>query len=275
VTDTFGGCTALSDEVSSADIYDPATSTFAIFGPMTEKRTNETVVLLDDGKVLIAGGRYGCCILKTAEVFDPVTGSFTRVGDMGTYRNSPTMLPLPDGRALVVGGLYGGTGTCLNTTEIYDPTTRTFGPGPIPNLCHYSNDVKRLPDGRFLILGSGYPTPQAGTEIFDPTTMSFAMGPSLATVRSPHTAAAVVLATGDVLITGGALVPSGGTSDPTEFFDFQQQAFRLGPPMSVNREFHSAVLLPDGRILVIGGDVVDYQYHNVTDYLNSTELFVP
>jgi hypothetical protein len=61
----------------SADLYDPATATFAATGSMTTPRADHTATLLNDGKVLIAGGYDDINgVLSSAEIYDPETGTF-------------------------------------------------------------------------------------------------------------------------------------------------------------------------------------------------------
>ena len=99
----FGG----SDErdmrgrLKSAEIFDPEKGTFTPTGDMNFARfkINETAALLQNGKVLIAGGG------QEAEIFDPATKSFSKVsGSLGKSLHYSTVTLLKDGRALILGG---------------------------------------------------------------------------------------------------------------------------------------------------------------------------
>lgn len=86
---------------SSLEIFDPQTGKFKVAGEMSSSRykLNGAVVLLPNGKVLIAGGSDG------AEVFDPATGKTTATaGGFGSHRLFATATALADGRALIIGG---------------------------------------------------------------------------------------------------------------------------------------------------------------------------
>jgi TATA-box binding protein (TBP) (component of TFIID and TFIIIB) len=107
-------------EYSSAELYDPAAGTFRATGPMSTSRFKlpEAVVLLNSGKVLIAGGG------RFAEVYDESKGTFTPTqGTFGASRFFASATLLPNGDALITGG-YAHTGAGLPATAaawIYQP----------------------------------------------------------------------------------------------------------------------------------------------------------
>ncbi len=101
--------------------------TFTATGNMTTARIEHTAKLLQNGKVLIAGGwRFGEN-LSSAELYDPDTGTFTPTGTMTAPRFRHTATLLPDGKVLIVGGdFYDSV-----KSEVYDPYNRHFHIWPL------------------------------------------------------------------------------------------------------------------------------------------------
>lgn len=117
-----GGSDERDDQAAypSAETYDPATGAFTRVGDMPTVRYKHvgTSLLLDNGRVLIAGGA------RNAVIFDGGPGTFRTVpGDLGTATLSrlfSTASLLPDGSALIAGG-YGLNQDVSAQTWLYHP----------------------------------------------------------------------------------------------------------------------------------------------------------
>src|SRR6185436_16366156 len=99
---------------------------------------------------------------------------------------------------------------------------------------------------------------------FDPFTGTWSTGPSMRVARHTHTAA--TLNDGRILVTGGYTngTEFAGYSATTEVYDPTNQTWTLLGNMRAARVFHTAHLLPDGRVIVAGG--ANYaQYESTTD----------
>ena len=85
--------------VASAELYDPASGTWAVTGIPVTGISSRTATLLPNGKVLVAGA--------SAELYDPASGTWSATGSFGTARDDNTVTLLPNGKVLVAGGISG------------------------------------------------------------------------------------------------------------------------------------------------------------------------
>jgi hypothetical protein len=153
VTGGYYGGTAAT-VVQTAEIYDPLSGTFSGLDGMVTPRLSPGV-LLDDGRVLFAGGWNGTNYLQSAEVYSPLTNSFSAVGSMTGIRVGHFAVKLESG-AVVIGG--GGDGNVhLDTVEMFNAYTNSFT--RIGNLPAARVDATaiRLADGRIMITGGSTP----------------------------------------------------------------------------------------------------------------------
>jgi hypothetical protein len=248
---------ASPNPLTSVDLYDPGTRTFTALADMAEGRSGHSATPLLDGTVLITGGGD---FVNSAILFDPTTKLFTPTGNMNHYRSHHRATLLQNGKVLVTGNSI----TFQNTAEIYDPLAGTFVETGLMNNFRNMHTSTLLPNGKVLITGgcqdntsgSGLST----AELYDPATGTFVpLGDMTGGVRWDHQA--TLLDNGTVLITGG-----GGASgynrtaeiyDPTPVLpDHPNGTFRSLGNMLYEHQGHQAALLRDGKVLLIGGNVL-------------------
>jgi hypothetical protein len=257
----LGGYDDKIGALASAEVFDPGTGTFSRVGDMVVPRAGATATLLPDGRVLVVGDNGGTrsSMRARAELFDPTTGKFQETGPLLGTRGDHAAVGLPDGRVVIVGGLDIGKLNVLRRVEIYNPASGTFLAQGETAVERGAPSATLLPNGRILIAG-GYFRPNPPTsenirnsvEIYDPATGQSTITGTLGGPRVNHVA--VSLSDGRVLLAGGfrnetpqgplrsseLIDPTAGQASPTE-------------PMSIERVNAAGVLLPDGRVLVVGG----------------------
>ena len=111
---------------------------------MGRARAGHTATLLNNGKVLIAGGKG-----TLAELYDPSTGTFTPTGNM-IRPGVDTATLLPNGKVLVSGG---ENTEPLTAAEVYDPDTGTWSTASPMLYEHSGATALLLSDGRVLVAG--------------------------------------------------------------------------------------------------------------------------
>ena len=125
---------------------------------MKTGRWLHTATLLQDGRVLVTGGRSPQdSVYKSAETYDPATGRFSSAGSMGDGRQQQTATLLADGRVFVAGGFWsdGQKYRALSSTEMFDPAAGKFSSAGSMGAPRYGHTATLLNDGRVLIAGGG------------------------------------------------------------------------------------------------------------------------
>lgn len=138
---------------------------------LTDGRTNFTLTTLQDGRVLVAGGRKSFqSYLASAEIYDPATRSWSATGPMTTRRENHTATLLKDGRVLVTGGLQ-ESGIRLASTELYDPASGTWSMAEPMSFTRAHHAALLLNDGTVLVAG-GRETHTAFTSVKSPVVVT-------------------------------------------------------------------------------------------------------
>ena len=258
--------------LGTAEIFDTSTNEWSSAGSTLEPRgEGHTATLIDSG-VLITGGTDSAL----AEIYDPSTGRWSPAGTMMKARNWASATLLDDGRVLVAGGEDSTvTGSkVLDSAEIYDPSTGEWTATGSMMQAH-SGHSATLFDGKPFIVGEYL------AEIFDPLTETWSNAGEPVRERALGSTA-TAMKNGEVLVTGGewhfdasrinrAGVGSGasfgtGHGGPTarhqlttmnplsnsEMYNTITRQWTSVESMGEPRNNHSAILLDDGRVLVVG-----------------------
>jgi len=221
--------------------------------PLAQARYQHTATLLSGpncgpncGKVLVSGGTKGYYLapsgkkpdqaaLLSSELYDPAAGAagkwtatkYSFSDGKGRFSHTATLLDGPAcravanpppycGKVLVAGG-EDATGNAVGTAELFDPATEQWvetPPGLRPRMSHTATLLK---DGRVLVTGGALSETQRGRGS---------------------------LATADIYD------PVLGTWTPTGNLD---ACVATSPDACAGRNLHTAVLLPNGEVLVAGG----------------------
>ncbi|MGH2705668.1 MAG: IPT/TIG domain-containing protein, partial [Actinomycetota bacterium] len=294
--------------LSSAYLLDPASGGWTQTGSLNVPRVAHSATLLPDGRVLVVGGLpQGTDASQSAEIYDPANGSFEFAPPMvtarGDFRHAATLFR--DGEVLVVGGNSTGVepvpdpcpptpgeavpvraANMLSAAERFDPAASSWLPAGCLAHGRIEHTATLLDDGSVLAVG-GYKGgrfdrddpddpgddigPQAPPEISEPTINSWGPAPESGVRRKDHTA--TLLPDGHVLVAGGNVCNNADCPTSTaEVFDAGTRSWRgTGTLLSLGRSHHTATLLPNGTVLVAGGQggaVVD-----VVETWSSSEIY--
>ncbi|HET6929299.1 MAG TPA: Ig-like domain repeat protein [Candidatus Acidoferrum sp.] len=264
ITATYQGLTAFAASTSSAiaETVNPRTSSTGVV------QNPSTVVVGQVSATTVTATDSGSVPSGTAD-------TFSATGAPATGRSGFTATVFGDGLALVAGGTDANNNV-LNSAEIYNASNGTFSTTVNLNTARTGAVAVLLPNGKVLVAGgsgNGLATGALNTaELFDPSAGTFAVagtGSANAMTAARFGASVTLLATGKVLIAGGA--NSGGVLNSAELYDPTTDAFTAtGNPNSA-RSGASAALLGTGKVLIVGGS----SDGTANGALNSAELFDP
>ena len=232
-----------------------------------------------DGKLWFFGGAlqdvYGPGS-KKVKYFDPVSNAWQFKPDMLDWRWYPSVIQLPNSKILTVGG--GGLNNPIRTnkSEIYDPAT---GVSFFTDTIAIGNEVSPivvLYNGKVLMT---HRPPQ----LFDPVTNQWNLAGSF--VQSPrmpngdHSDCELVLMPdGEAIAIGYKTFTAGVYGTFIERYNPLSDSWSLGNSILPIRSRAKTVLLPDKKILVIGGfkeNPADTTATNTYGYMNLCDMYDP
>ncbi len=236
---------------------------------MSDQRWAPSYALLADGKsCVIAGGysfdRHRC--VASADLYDESSNHFIKLSSrLATPRDFAAAILLNSGEVLMTGGFNDVLGS-LNSAELYNPVTRTFTQiiehMAAPRELHTAT---LLPDGDVLVAGGlnlWNRRTQSSAELYNTLSQTFThTRGEMSDDRFGH--AACLMADGRVLVVGGTSVLFGRNGyahvlASADIYNPATETFsRVRSEMAVGRDRPTATLLPDGKVLVAGGQGSD------------------
>jgi len=260
-----------SSTFATAELYNPTQGTFTLTGSMSLARANHSATVLNDGKVLIAGGGGAAVFtgLNSAEIYDLATGTFSVTGSMNNARQGQTATLLNNGTVLIAGGINSNP---LASAELYDPIKGTFTVTGSMTVARWGHTATLLNNGMVLVVGGESDNQGlASAELYDPTTRMFTLtgtaGPKLVGLFTPT---ATLLGSGEVLIAGGKSEPNPFATAVAYLYDPSTGMFSIAGVLNTARNDQTATRLTDRTVLIAGGSNGS---NNLT--VASTERYLP
>lgn len=257
---------------SKSYIFDPATEQYERVSDMNLARWYPTLVGLADGKVLAVSGldQFGRMIQGNSEVFDPKTDRWALEPQLTKpFPTYPALFLMPNGDLFFTGSNagYGPVTPEWRTPGIWNPVTNAFQPVlgmRDPNLTETSASLLLPPaqDQRYAIIGGGgvgeSSLSTGRIDIVDLNSRDPRWQASASLPVGTRYPEVVITPNDGVVITGGSVGYRGEhASDIFECHLFDSQTGKLttlAAPL-VGRDYHAeGLLLPDGRILTLGGN---------------------
>jgi len=266
-----GNCPPSQKGCPSGPPYSSANGSGAlVFDPVSEQVVTQisvswdmfcnAMVLLQGGRVLIDGGTirydpfYG---QPLASLFTPASNTFSATNNMAHGRWYPTLVTLGDGRVMTFSGLQENGGT-NSSVELYTAGVGWSTPYEAPWTPDLYPRLHLLPNGEVFYSGS-----QTVSKLFNPATTTWNTNIATTNYSGTRTYGTSVLLPltpannydPQIMIFGGG----NPATSTTEIIDLGAASPKwvYGPNMSEARIEMNAVLLPNGKVLALGGSVND------------------
>lgn len=284
-------------------LYDPAKNTYTTV-PFSDDDDLFCAghAFLPDGR-LVAGGGANQGQVKTTHIFDPDTEHWSKLegGDLRDFRWYPSMITLADGRIAIVSGTAGGLGGVVEEIEVLDLSKPA---PPAGTDVHYWDLVGGsakpftglypglhiVPTGELFFTRTGWNAhiglgdAASRFEFFGPTNGSWTDFAPLAYPDRKEGASVILVDDTGASPTAKVLVMGGQSgAEPAipncEIIDITDPGVSPGWT-EVTRMIHprigmSAVILPDGRVMAVGGRQTPSRFDPSPIYVMNCEIYDP
>jgi hypothetical protein len=198
---------------------------------------------------------------------------------LGRVKKSPhpSFMMLLVGLSVVLAGCgKAGSDVCPSSSESCDPlpgdpsaTPRGWSAAGSTATFRLYHTATLLQNGKVLVVGGANGLEQedlsSTAELYDPATRTWSSTGKLVKGRMSHTA--TLLPNGKVLVVGGGRTrpePSPAPRLPAELYDPATGSWTVTGSPAEDHIFHTATLLPNGKVLVVGGGTLAELYDPAT-----------
>jgi hypothetical protein len=218
------------------------------------------------GKAVLVGGTGpDGRVMSEVERFDPITGELTmKDAVLARDRAVQALIGLSPPRVVVVGGTVAGGATGMDGAQFLELIDeRGIERFDNADMARVDLTATALTDGRVIVIGGKVPggAPLGDIDEVAPapdTTVGVRkLGAALTVPRSDHTATRLGDDVGSPILIAGGVDASGAPVPAAELF--KPLSEQLADPalfvhrMAVPRHGHTATLMPDGSVLILGG----------------------
>ncbi|MDP7040057.1 MAG: kelch repeat-containing protein [Myxococcota bacterium] len=148
-----GVINSVATSLNSALLYDPESGTYAAV-PMVQQRSHHTATLLEDGSVILIGGRYEGQVLTSTEIFDPITQTFSAGPFLNTARAGHSAVRIGTMGVAVIGGH--SVNATLNSIEFVAPLQTQTITGPNLVTARHGAIAVYVDDFDAILVAGGY-----------------------------------------------------------------------------------------------------------------------
>jgi len=269
---TGGYSNSKDTTTNTCEEYDCRKNSWRFVASMNIPRSIHQLILLDSNRVIAIGGYKltSCEIYNISEDKWYITDSL-KIPRYGGW----TANRLSNGKIIVTGGFLVGndlkTFKFLNDTEIFDPVTEKWVIVDSLKIEKAYHTATLLNNGNLLIVGG---ETYGGLELndceeYDPLSDKWTKVDSLTTARYSHSA--TLLPNGTVFVSGGSNY-SLSTSAPwlrsCEVYNSSINKWQAVGSMYYPRNSHYTILINDGYILFLGGDMGNdtWELYNISTF---------
>jgi uncharacterized repeat protein (TIGR01451 family) len=271
--------------IVGAVLFDPNTGVWHSTGSLNQARRYHQSISMTGGQMIVFAGNEDGNSLTSTERYDPALGLWTPLGNLGAGRQGHSATLLQDGKVLVTGGrrqFFTSRQSAIpaeTSSKIFDPSTHSWLSTGNLGAARCQHASVLLSDGKVMVIG-GRPSEAtayahwefnklASVEIYDPATQAWSFTGGLGTARSDATA--TLLSNGKVLVAGGSATANWSFMSlaSAELYDPSTGIWSPTGAMTTARSFHTATMLLNGKVLVVGGTATG------TGGLVSAEIYDP